>query len=222
MTDFKTNVQNITSDTKIIGLSIFAVLSFYAPVLITTAIILFSVFSGALIKGIFYLFWIFVVTAIRMGVILLQRGKNYKEVELPQECNTGAFLPYTTPTYSTFILCFTLFYFLTPMILVSKDSMNAINYGVVLFFISYIVLDLLMKKTMYCIPGVFSIQVFSDLIGGIGLGAIISSLIYGSNIKGNLFINEIITNKEVCSQPSKQQFRCAVYKNGELVGSSVK
>jgi hypothetical protein len=44
---------------------------------------------------------------------------------------------------------------------------------------------------------------------------------YGSNLKGYLFINEINNNKEVCSMPSKQQFKCSVYKNGELVGSSI-
>jgi hypothetical protein len=44
---------------------------------------------------------------------------------------------------------------------------------------------------------------------------------YGSKFNNYLYINEINTNKEVCSMPTKQQFKCSVYKNGELVGSSI-
>jgi hypothetical protein len=36
-----------------------------------------------------------------------------------------------------------------------------------------------------------------------------------------LFINELNSNKEVCTVPSKQQFKCSLYRNGEIVGSSV-
>jgi hypothetical protein len=38
-----------------------------------------------------------------------------------------------------------------------------------------------------------------------------------------LFINELTSgsNKEVCSMPNKQTFKCSVYKNGELLGSSI-
>ena len=33
-----------------------------------------------------------------------------------------------------------------------------------------------------------------------------------------LFINELTSNKEVCTRPSKQQFKCKVYKDGTLIG----
>ena len=52
------------------------------------------------------------------------------------------------------------------------------------------------------------------------LGGVIAGLImYGSELKSYLYINEINTNKEVCSMPSKQQFKCKVYKDGTLVGN---
>jgi hypothetical protein len=107
--------------------------------------------------------------------------------------------------------------------MVSIDSkMNTINYGVLAFFISYIVLDLFIKKNLSCIPSLFSSTVIMDIIGGLGLGALIAGVImYGTTLKSYLYINEINPNKEVCSMPSKQQFRCSVYKNGELVGSSI-
>jgi hypothetical protein len=32
-----------------------------------------------------------------------------------------------------------------------------------------------------------------------------------------LFFNEVSSNKEMCSQPKKQTFKCSLYKNGELI-----
>ena len=35
-----------------------------------------------------------------------------------------------------------------------------------------------------------------------------------------LFFNEVSSDKEMCSMPTKQKFKCAVYKNGELIGNT--
>jgi hypothetical protein len=34
-----------------------------------------------------------------------------------------------------------------------------------------------------------------------------------------LFFNETSNNTQVCSMPKKQTFKCAVYKNGELLSN---
>jgi hypothetical protein len=34
-----------------------------------------------------------------------------------------------------------------------------------------------------------------------------------------MFFNEVQSNKDVCNMPSKQTFKCQVYKNGELIGN---
>ena len=65
-----------------------------------------------------------------------------------------------------------------------------------------------------------SVNLFGDIIGGGGLGALVASLVYSSPVSNYLFINELSSNKETCSMPSKQTFRCSVFKNGELVSST--
>jgi hypothetical protein len=76
------------------------------------------------------------------------------------------------------------------------------------------------KKSLACVPGVFSSIVIGDLLSGIFLGALISGIImYGTALKGYLYINEMNSNKEVCSMPSKQQFKCKVFKDGTLIGN---
>lgn len=114
-------------------------------------------------------------------------------------------------------------YFIVPMVMVSQQNkINVMNYGVLAFFIAYIGLDLFIKNSLSCIPGIFSTMVIGNILAGLFLGGLIAGVImYGSNLKSYLYINEINNNKEVCSMPSKQQFKCSVYKNGELVGSSI-
>jgi hypothetical protein len=44
---------------------------------------------------------------------------------------------------------------------------------------------------------------------------------YTKGNKNYLYINEINSNREFCSMPSKQTFRCNVFRDGTLVSSSI-
>ena len=203
------------------SLGVLASLSFYAPIFITSAILLFSAFSSAIGRGIFYLFWVFVSTTIRILIMYAFQDKNSDNVsKFIGKCSNGVYLPFITSTYSIFILSFTLFYFLTPMIILASSNKGiTINYGVLGFFIFYMILDIGIKQNAGCINN--AAPALYDLIGGVVLGAGISGIINTTSLKGMLFINEMLSNNQVCSKPSKQQFKCSVYKNGEIVSSSV-
>jgi uncharacterized membrane protein len=203
--------------------NIFNSLSFYSPIIICVSILVFSMFTGSMGKAFVFFVWIFVITFIRIIIFKGLKSNQDNTTEIPTICLTGLsdiFIPKDV-TYSTYILTFTMMYFITPMIMVSvQNKMNVINYGILAFFIAYIALDLFIKKSLFCIPSFFSALVIGDILSGIFLGAVISGLImYGSTLKSYLYINEINTNKEVCSMPSKQQFRCSVFKDGTLVGN---
>ena len=206
-------------------MNIFNSLSFYSPIIICVSIILFSMFTATLEKSFVFFVWIFIITFLR--IIVFKGFKNAQEpvAEIPGICLTGLtelFIPRDV-TYSIYILTFTMMYFLMPMIMISvQNNVNAINYGVLGFFIAYIALDLFIKSSLSCISGVFSKLVVGDVISGLFLGSLVSGIImYGSTLKQYLFINEMNSNKEVCSMPSKQTYRCNVFKNGELISSSI-
>lgn len=211
------------------GLGALASLSFYAPVFITSAIMLFSLFSSAISKGMFYLFWVFVSTAVRIIIMYAlkdkttdKNGNGNDNANRSDKCSNGVYLPFITSTYSVFILAFTLCYFLIPMIILGISNKGiTINYGVIGFFVAYIVLDVMTKLGAGCIDNALSGPVMYDLLGGSVLGGAISGTINATGLKGMLFINEMLSNNQVCSKPSKQQFKCSVYKNGEIVSSSV-
>ncbi len=203
-------------------MNIFNSLSFYSPIIICVSIVVFSMFTATMEKALVFFAWIFMITFVR---IILFKGLGSNVADIPEICTTGLtemFIPKDV-TYSVYVLSFTLMYFLMPMIMVSVQSKtNAVNYGVLAFFVAYIVLDLFIKKSLMCIPGFFNVTVITNVLGGLFLGALIAGLImYGTALKPYLYINEINSNKEVCSMPSKQTYRCNVFKNGELVSSSI-
>ena len=205
MSDLQANFKNNL-------LNIFNSLSFYSPLIVLTSVFVFSMFTSSIAKFGWYLLWFFIVSCIRYFM--------YKAVPnptpVPAICDT--FIP-VDYTYSTYVLTFTMVYFIMPMILVSKQNkINAMNYGILGFFISYIALDMFVKMSLKCIPTFFSAVVIGNMLGGVFCGVVAVLVMYSSTLKNYLFINEVNSNKEVCSMPSKQQFKCKLYKNGELVG----
>jgi hypothetical protein len=218
--------QNMQNSLFLTTMNIFNSLSFYSPLIICVSVIVFSMFTVTIEKALFFFMWIFIITFLR--IIMFQAFSSTSTSkqsmpDIPEICNTGLTQLFIKKdvTYSTYILSFTMMYFLMPMIMVSKQhNINDINYGVMAFFIAYICLDIFIKKSLLCIPSYISTSILTNVVSGLFLGGLISGVImYGTTLKPYLYINELNTNKEVCSMPSKQQFRCSVYKNGTLVGN---
>jgi hypothetical protein len=198
------------------SVSIFAALSFYSPLIMVISILLFSIFSAAAYKGFVYLFFLFAATAARRGIMQLFYGDQKPNIISPI-CDTGLFMDYSNYTYSTYILVFSLVYFVTPMIVISKQNkMNSINYSVIIFFVSYICYDIGIKFFYKCI-NMSSTGIIADVLCAILLAATTVVALMASHNTNVLFINELTSNKEICTRPSKQQFKCSVYKNGEVI-----
>jgi hypothetical protein len=179
-------------------------------------------FTATMEKAFVFGLWIFIITFIR--ILILKGIGSEPGPDIPQICNTGLTQMFIKQdvSYSIYVLSFALMYFILPMIMVSKqNNVNAMNYGVLAFFVGYIALDIFIKSSLLCVPSFFSTVVLGNVFSGLFLGGIIGVLMYGTVLKNYLYINEINSNKEVCSMPSKQQFKCKLYKNGELVGSSI-
>jgi len=208
-----------TSSFDLTRMSPFTALAFYSPIIMVISILLFSVFSAAAYKGFVYIFFLFAATAARMLVMSIITGES--TTSKTPICDTGMFLPYTNFTYSTYILVFSLVYFVAPMFIISKQNKtNTVNYSVILFFVSYIVYDILVKYFYKCID--MTTGILGDFLSAVLLALTTVVCLIASKNTNVLFINELTSNKEVCTRPSKQQFKCSVYKNGEVIGSSIR
>ena len=105
------------------------------------------------------------------------------------------------------------------IILTSMNKTNMMNYLVVSFFIAYIIFDSWIKYSLNCI--IYDMALVGDFLAGGLFGSLIALLLFYSDKISLMFINELNSNKEVCSVPSKQQFRCSLMKDGQIVGSSI-
>jgi hypothetical protein len=196
-------------------------LSFYSPIIICVGIVFFSILTSSMVKAFALFVCLFIVTCIRIVVIKIAGISN----DIISEDCLSAMSQYVPKdvTYSIYLLSFIMMYFIFPMFMISiQKNVNMVNYNVLAFFIFYIALDISVKTSLKCIPGIFSspLPIMVNILGGVFLGGFIAGLImYGSNLKSYLYINEINTNKEVCSMPSKQQFKCRVFKDGTLIGN---
>jgi len=203
------DLQNVLANNI---MNVFNSLSFYSPLIILSSVFIFSMFTSTLSKFGWYVLWVFTISCIRFFI--------YRAVPTPgaqPQCDTFIPIDYT---YSTYILTFTMAYFIMPMILISKqNNINSLNYGILAFFISYIALDLFIKNSLQCIPKIFSSLVIGNFLSGLLCAIIAVMIMYGSTLKNYLYINEVNSNKEVCSTPSKQQFKCRVFKDGTLIGN---
>jgi len=60
-------------------------------------------------------------------------------------------------------------------------------------------------------------DLFLNVLLGVASAAAIVTLMYTGGSGKYLFFNEISSDKEMCSQPSTQTFKCSLYQDGTLV-----
>ena len=116
-------------------------------------------------------------------------------------------------SYSAFIFAFTLMYIFLPMFINQNINMWML-FGLTMYFI----IDTFVKQQNGCVE---MSNVLVNVLFGFGLSAaIVCIMINSPGLSNLLFFNDYSSNKEICTMPKKQTFKCAVYKNGELIGSS--
>ena len=60
-------------------------------------------------------------------------------------------------------------------------------------------------------------DLFLNVLLGASSAALIVTLMYLGGSGKYLFFNEVSSDKEMCYQPSQQNFRCKMYQDGQLV-----
>lgn len=120
---------------------------------------------------------------------------------------------YNNPSSSSVFIAFTFAYLFMPMV-----HNNSMNYPIIISLLLLFSLDGTSRVANRCTP------VLGVILGGL-FGIILGSAWYlvfkiaGANEL--LYFNEMDSNVIKCDRPSKQSFKCSVYKNGELVSSNI-
>ena len=211
-------------------------LTFYSPIILIVGVVSLS-FIFQNFKGIFYL-GVMILIVVCREFIYMKFMTSPAETTLPNEEKTttiggrklykGGDPNYASEdctsvlyssnlksngSYSAFIFSFTLMYIFLPMFINQNVNMWMV-FGLSMYF----VIDTFVKQRSGCVD---LSNVFVNVIVGFALSAtLVCVMINSPGLSNLLFFNDYSSNKEICTMPKKQTFKCAVYKNGELIGSS--
>lgn len=215
--------------------NIFMFFSAILPFLLVFFMVMISIFDYN-IKGFIYIFGLFLAYGI---TIPLQNTLNTKLVEYENEnensniniktvnqfvnklgnkinplCYLFNFsqksLGYlAVPSYNSVVIAFTISYLIGPMMM-----NNTINYLLVIFLFMILVVDSSARIKNNCTNG---LGVVFGVILGLIIGGLYVLIIDSAGYNNLLYNDDFVSNKVACSKPSKQQFKCSVYKNGELL-----
>jgi hypothetical protein len=191
-------------------MNLIVLLVFYSPVIVALGVLSMS-FIFQNFKGFIYLGFLLGVSVLREFLLMIFGAKT--ELNTNRVCNMAQYSKYGNSGFSVFILSFTVLYICLPMFL-NGD----VNYWVFGGLLAYLLVDIGMRYAKACITTYTDILL--SVATGAFAGAAIPAMLYVGGSSKYLFFNEISSNKEICSMPKKQQFKCNVYRNGELIAAN--
>lgn len=191
-------------------MNLIVLLVFYSPVIVALGVLSMS-FIFQNFKGFIYLGFLLGVSVLREFLLMIFGAKS--EITTNRVCNMAQYSKYGNSGFSVFVLSFTVLYICLPMFL-NGD----VNYWVFGGLLAYLLVDIGMRYAKACITTYTDILL--NVATGAFAGAAIPAMLYIGGSSKYLFFNEISSNKEICSMPKKQQFKCNVYRNGELIAAN--
>jgi hypothetical protein len=189
--------------------SLIVFLCFYSPIILATSVTSLS-FIFQNFKGLIYLCFLIAACVVRMYVYKWSGSKP--TATDGTICTSVQYTSYGNPAFSSFVFAFTIMYLSFPMF-----SNNAPNFWIFVALLIYFFIDMFIKLYKGCI--INTGDLYLNILMGLTVSALIVSLMYTGGSGKYLFFNEVSSNKDICYQPSKQTFKCSVYKDGTLVGS---
>jgi len=194
--------------------NLFQLFSLISPFLLGFFIFMSSLFNLN-IKGLVYLGGIgiaAVINAFLMGTIA-EPSPNPETASIACGLlDTNLWKFSGTPSPSGVFISFTCAYLLLP--LHYNDQMN---YVLLISLLSLLAIDIIAKTMNKCTSYIGA--ALGCLVGFV-LGAAWYTLFKVAGYESLVYFNELNSNRVMCSRPSEQTFKCAVYKHGKLITSS--
>lgn len=184
--------------------------SMIAPYSLIFFFVLLSIFNTN-IKGLIYL----------IGLIIMLFFSNIVDMYIDKNddgtndviCNAFALSPFLSKSlpFGILVYTYTFTYLFIPMI-----ETGMINYPILMFLIIILGTDFVIQNSGSCyrLPAIM-FSIILGLVSGIGWSLFITYVSPSST-----YHTDYLSDKQVCSMPSKQKFKCKVYKNGELISST--
>jgi hypothetical protein len=189
--------------------NIIVFISFFSPIILAMGVTSMS-FIFQNFKGFIYLAFLIGCCFVRNYIYMMSGAQpvgNDRTI-----CTSIQYSKYGNPTFSSFVFAFTIMYLCLPMF-----TNGSPNFWVFSSLLVYFFLDMFIKVYKKCVVKIGDL--FLNILMGLSSAALIIVLMYSGGSGKYLFFNEVSSNQDICYQPSKQNFKCKVYKNGELIGN---
>ena len=91
---------------------------------------------------------------------------------------------------------------------------KTINLSLILVLLLLFLVDTIVRFYNQCTTMGFWV---AGLVVGLVVAIMWYTILKSSKNDGLLYYNNSLSNKQSCSRPSKEKFKCSVYQNGELL-----
>jgi hypothetical protein len=187
--------------------------SFISPTLLVFFLFMSSLFNQNL-KGLVYLAGLLIASLINILFMnMIGSGRDENEAFSCSIFDIPHVSQYNSPYPSSLIIAFTVAYLVLPM-----NYNKQMNYAVLGFLLCLLGVDIMTKVQNKCTT--YAGSILGGLVGFL-LGTLWYIFFHGAGFDSLLYFDELRSDNVVCSRPSKQTFKCSVYKNGELISSNI-
>jgi hypothetical protein len=180
-------------------------LALISPFLLAFLMVMISIINSN-VKGLIYLLGLVILFVI---VYLFQNTIKVEMDKTNQFCNIFNISRFNVPSFNSALYMYTIMYILFPMI-----NMGMINFPLIIIFLLLYVADTVIKIRNKCSS---MIGVIMGSILGIFFCITYFIIIRSKGQTGLLYYDDLVSNKIACTRPTKQNFKCQVYKNGQLI-----
>ena len=192
--------------------NIMVLITFYMPLIISLIVLSWGIIMQN-VNGFIYLLFMLGMSVVREFVLTSTghtESSALKGMGGASICDTISYSKNGNNTYSVFMMSFTTVYLSMPMFI--NSSVNWLFIGACIVGIA---MDIGVRAKAGC--AMSGKGIFTNVVAGLVLAMSIVGIMTANGGEKFLFFNEIQSNKTVCSRPTKQQFKCTVYKNGEVL-----
>jgi hypothetical protein len=187
--------------------------SLLSPVLLAFFFVMLSILNQN-IKGLVYIAGVLLATVLNIPIMNLIKSPISPDASLTCNLVEIPFLTnYNSPAPSSLLIAFTFAYLFLPM-----KANNQMNFSVISALCILFAMDAVTRITGKCTT--VSGTVIGGLVGVI-FGTIWYTVFHAVGADYLLYFDELESNNVVCSKPSKQKFKCSVFKNGQLISSNI-
>lgn len=187
--------------------------SFISPTLLVFFLFMSSLFNQNL-KGLVYLAGLLISSLVNIFFMnMIGSGRDENEAFSCTIFDIPHVSQYNSPYPSSLIIAFTVAYLILPM-----KYNNQMNYAVLGFLLCLLGVDIITKVQNKCTT--YAGSILGGLVGFL-LGTLWYIFFHAAGFDSLLYFDELRSDNVVCSKPTKQTFKCSVFKNGELISSNI-